>query len=215
MNKFQVFGLVLASLTPLMATTANAQGFDLLGTYQNQRLLDTFCANNPHLRNHEKCRYYYRRNPSRVTRPNTTITKRSSVNSSPIAPQFIQALQDCNNSYISGYVAGRRAYNLPIPSQMLQRAQQCGAISSKRLEELLSYQRGHYQQNPTQGTRPNTTTSRTRSTLSGTDWCVPVIAQLLKLQQNGVTRATVKLPGGDTMTDSPDDLLANVRAMCS
>jgi hypothetical protein len=47
---------------------------------------------------------------------------------SSVDPEFIKALQECNNSYISGYIEGKRAGGSSIPSPMLQRAQQCGAI---------------------------------------------------------------------------------------
>jgi hypothetical protein len=42
-------------------------------------------------------------------------------------------LQTCDNDFITGYIAGRRAGKLPIPPQMLQRAQECRAISSSAL----------------------------------------------------------------------------------
>ncbi len=125
MNKLKLLGIILASLSPLVATDGDAQ-LDLFSPVEVG--LEGYCVDHPELRNDSSCEKYYRRNPAELTRPNTTTPKRSSVNSSPIAPQFIQALQNCNNSYIRGYVAGRRASNLPIPPQMLQRAQQCGAI---------------------------------------------------------------------------------------
>ncbi|WP_146131582.1 hypothetical protein [Merismopedia glauca] len=136
MKRIPLFSLVLASLPPLMATSANAQSFDLFGTYQNQRLLDTFCANNPHLRNQKECRYYWQNQPQR-TRPNT-----SSSQNSLIPPEYIQALRECNNSYIHGFIAasetaGDVRYTNP---KLLRRARECGAISSEEFEELLPYQ---------------------------------------------------------------------------
>lgn len=75
----------------------------------------------------------YQRRYFQIDQPGTTTNltpppKRSPGNNYPIAPKFIQALQNCDNGYISGYVAGRRAAKLPIPQQMLQKAQECGAI---------------------------------------------------------------------------------------
>ncbi|PSB02338.1 hypothetical protein C7B64_13675 [Merismopedia glauca CCAP 1448/3] len=68
-KKIPLFGLVLASLTPLMPTTANAQiTIDLLGIYQTEEL----CKNNPSLSDHKLCRGYYRQNRIRRTSPNTS-----------------------------------------------------------------------------------------------------------------------------------------------
>lgn len=135
-KKIPLFSLVLASLTPLIATSASAQGFDLLGTYQNQRLLDTFCANNPHLRNQKECRYYWQNKPQR-TRPNNSRRR----------------------------------------------------------------------------TRPNTFTPNSGST--NLKRCGKIVRELLELHNQGVAQATVTLPGGGTITDSPDDLIDDVLASCN
>ncbi|PSB02339.1 tetratricopeptide repeat protein [Merismopedia glauca] len=86
MNKFQVFGLVLASLTSLMATSANAQiTIDLLGIYQTEEL----CKNNPSLSDHKLCRAYYRDNPS----PNTDTPAPSSTTDSTENNLYKQGIQ--------------------------------------------------------------------------------------------------------------------------
>jgi tetratricopeptide (TPR) repeat protein len=134
MHKFRVFSLILASLIPLMPTSANAQiTIDLLGIYQTEEL----CKNNPSLSNHKLCRAYYRQNPTRRTRPNNSRRR----------------------------------------------------------------------------TRPNTFTPGSGS--RNLQRCGKIVDRLLELHRQGVTQATVTLPGGGTITDSPDDLVDDVWATCN
>jgi tetratricopeptide (TPR) repeat protein len=92
MHKFPVLSLVLASLIPLMPTTANAQiTIDLLGIYQTEEL----CKNNPSLSDHKLCRAYYKDNPSSNTDPPApSSTTDSTVNN--LYQQGIQLLQQDN-----------------------------------------------------------------------------------------------------------------------
>jgi hypothetical protein len=63
--------------------------------------------------------------------------------------------------------------------------------------------RGNHRQN---------TRERSRSTKNS---CSRLVSRLEQLDRQGVERATVKLPGGGTITDSPDDLIDDVRARCN
>ncbi len=62
----------------------------------------------------------------------------------------------------------------------------------------------YYRQNPRRVNRPN----------SANNSCRRVITRLEELHRQGVTQATVQLPGAGTITDSPDDLIDDVQAMC-
>lgn len=143
MNKFKCFWIILAALTPLIASVANAQYPDLIAPVQEDIIREL------------------RQNPQ-STYPQSS----SGIRYSTVSPKFIRALQKCNNDYISRFIAARRVVEdvLFIHPQRLQKAYQCGAISSKRLEQLLSYQRAYPQQEPIKTTYPKTPVSKPAST---------------------------------------------------
>jgi hypothetical protein len=147
MSKFKHFWIILTAFTPLTASGVNAQQFgapiDLIAPVQEDIIRDL------------------RQNPQP-----TNSRSSSGIRYSKVSPKFIKALQDCNNDYISRSIAARRVVEnvLFIHPQLLQRAYQCGAISSNRHEQLLNYQGAYYQKKPVKAAYPNLSASKPSST---------------------------------------------------
>ncbi|MGB8701780.1 MAG: tetratricopeptide repeat protein [Thermosynechococcaceae cyanobacterium] len=77
MNKLNIFGIILASLTHLVGTESYAQ-LDLFSPIEVMR--EQHCLDHPELINEPTCAKYYRRNPSRVPHPSPSAPKpRSTV----------------------------------------------------------------------------------------------------------------------------------------
>lgn len=93
MNKFKLFGVILASLSPLIATDSQAQ-LDLYTPVQSG--VASFCLNNPHLRNDPNCARYYKRSPTRGTRPNASAPRPRST--SPNCDRAIANVENAINT---------------------------------------------------------------------------------------------------------------------
>lgn len=136
MNKLRYLGMIVPALAPLMATSSQAQ-LDLFSPIEVMQ--EQHCLDHPELVNEPTCAKYYRRHPVRVRRSNmttpgtrprsTTAAPRSTSPSSlSLSPKLWKAIQECDNAYIAGTIAGARAANLSIPPGILRMARECGAI---------------------------------------------------------------------------------------
>jgi hypothetical protein len=174
MSKFKHFWIVLVALAPLTASGVNAQQFgapiDILGPVQEDIIRDV------------------KQNPDPTRSRGSSTIRYSSV-----SPKFMKALRECDNDYISGFITARRVVEdvLFIHPQLLQRARQCGAISSKRLEELLSYQQGHSQHHQTRVTRPNTNAPRPRSTSPNCDNAIENVMNAVEAVETSTSSSSV------------------------
>lgn len=111
MNKLRHFWAILALVAPLAATKVHAQSFgapiDLIAPVQEDIIRDL--------------------------EQNGSSKKPSPVQYRPsYSPDFIKALQECDNEEISGHISAQRVtedvdFTHPL---LLRRARECGAISS-------------------------------------------------------------------------------------
>lgn len=69
------------------------------------------------------------------------------------------------------------------------------------------------ERNPRRVRHPNAPVPKPRSTSPISSSCNQIISRLGELHRQGVTRVTLELQGGSTITDSPDDLVDDVQAI--